>query len=126
MKFNHLNKFNGIIISIFIILKIILYSNCFKFTSDPDDLIIKFNVENEKFKNTEYINNVKKKVKTEMKLIKNHQSFMKLPEDLESDYNVNIYEMQTKKDNNTQKDNNFDEDESGINDFEEKDLIRSI
>ncbi len=114
---------------IFIILLIILYSNCFRFTTEPEDLIIKFNIDNVKFKNNDYVSKVKNKVKKEMKIIKNKLSYMKIPDDLDVDSPVKIYEMQNtsisnnNNNNNNMFDNsNYEEDE---NDFEEKDMIRS-
>lgn len=109
---------------IFVILIIILYSNCFRFSSDPDDLIIKFNVENVKFKNNDYVSKVKNRVKKEMKIIKNKLSYMKIPDDIDTDSPVKIYEMQNATNNNKNLNDNFYEDEE-INDFEEKDMIRS-
>lgn len=112
---------------IYIILLIILYSNCFRFTTEPDDLIIKFNIENLKFKNNEYVSKVKNKVKKEMKIIKNKLSYMKIPDDLDNDSPFKIYEIQNASisSSNNWNDNINQEDENGVNDFEEKDMIRS-
>lgn len=117
--------YNSKILNLFIciILIIILYSNCFRFPTEPDDLIIKFNVENAKFRNNEYVTKVKNKVKKEMKIIKNKLSYMKIPDDLDVDSPVKIYEMQnTTASSSNVNDNNYEEDDY---DFEEKDMIRS-
>ena len=109
---------------IYLVLIIIIYSNCFRFTTDPDDLIIKFNIENVKFKNNDYVAKVKNKVKKEMKIIKNKLIYMKIPDDIEFDSPFKIYEMQnTTASNNYYNDNKYEDEE--INEFEENDMIRS-
>jgi hypothetical protein len=118
--------YNSRILNLFIylILIIIIYSNCFRFTTDPDDLIIKFNIENVKFKNDDYVAKVKNKVKKEMKIIKNKLIYMKIPDDIEFDSPFKIYEMQnTTASNNYYNDNIYEDEE--INEFEENDMIRS-
>lgn len=125
MKLRKIYNSNILNLFIFIILIIILYSNCFRFTTEPDDLIIKFNVENVKFKNNEYVAKVKNKVKKEMRIIKNKLSYMKIPDDLDVDSPVKIYEVQNSSiSSNNEHDNNDNEDED-LNEFEEKDMIKS-
>ena len=134
MKLSKIYNFNIINLFIFIILTIILYSNCFKFTTDPDDLIIKFNIENVKFKNNEYVTKVKNRVKNEMKIIKRKLSRTKIPDDLDTESPVKIYEIQQSNSNETshnnnfnhnKNENNFEEEDLEMNEFEEKDMIRS-
>jgi hypothetical protein len=114
----------------------------FQFNNN-DDLIIKFNVENPKFKNPEYVHQVKKKLRKEMSLIKKNIEGKgnpliitrknKFSEDIDLDDNVKIYEKEQKTNSGNYKDNSGDnsdkdkdDDDSYINDFEEKDLIKSI
>merc|ERR1712032_1208046 len=103
-----------------------LLINTFKFTSN-DDLIIKFNVENSKFKNPEYVIQVKQKLKREMTLLKrklisshnniqnnlnplkiNSKSKRKIPDDIDLDNNVKIYEEQKNMENKGNKNDNTD------------------
>jgi len=126
MKLSKLFTINTLILFIFIIFILILNSNCFKFSSDVDDVIIKFNVENVKFKNNDYVNKIKNKVKKEMKMIKNKLSYLKLPDDLDFDSPVKIYEIQNSTILENINSNDNDQDDNGMNDFEEKDMIRSI
>lgn len=124
MKLRIIYNYKIFSLFVFIILIIILYSNCLRFTTEPDDLIIKFNNENVKFKNIEYVTKVKNKVKKEMRIIKNKLSYMKIPDDLDTDSPVKIYEIHnTSSSNNSVIENNYEEDE--VSEFEEKDLIRS-
>jgi len=108
---------------------IILNSNCFKFTTEADDLIIKFNIENLKFQNNDYVSKVKNIVKKEMKIFKNKLSYMKIPDDLDVDSPVKIYEIQNNSNSNNTSDfndNSYEgEEDNGVNEFEEKDMIRS-
>ena len=106
--------------------------NTFKFTNN-DDIIIKFNVENTKFKNPEYVLQVKNKLKSEMTVLKRKLipkttkiiPSRKIPDDIDLDSNVKIYEEQKNTGNKGNKNDNIDEDDSYIDDFEEKDLIKS-
>lgn len=113
-----------------IIANFFLLVNSFKFQTN-DDLIIKFNVENSKFKNPEYVMQVKKKLKKEMNFLKrklisypNISKKKRIPDDIDLDNNVKIYEEQ-KNSKGKNDNNNNDEDDSYISDFEEKDLIKS-
>lgn len=115
-------KFYALII---IFANFFLTINNFKFTGN-DDLIIKFNVENTKFKNPEYVYQVKKKLKKEMSLLKRKlMNSRKIPDDIDLEGNVKIYEEQKNMGNKGNQNDNIDEDDSYISDFEEKDLIKS-
>ena len=110
---------------IIIISNLIVIINSFKFNGN-DDLIIKFNVENLKFKNPEYVHKVKKKLKREMSLFKSKLFLRKkIPDDIDLDSNLKIYEAQKNTKVKGDKNDNIDEEDSYISDFEEKDLIKS-
>lgn len=105
--------------------KIVLLSG-FNLKGEKDDFIIKFNIENIKYKTNEYVNKIANQVKKEMKKFKKKLSYMTIPDDLDIDNSVKIYENENINTllNNTdlyQEDN-----DNSLNEFEEKDLIKSI
>jgi len=113
---------------IFTILIIICYSNSFKFSSDPDDLIIKFNVENVKFKNRNYVNHLKNKIIKEMRRIEKNLNFMKRGDNLDSNSQLKIWEfVNTTNPMNTTNPPEFDEfndQNKEFSQYEEKDNIK--
>jgi hypothetical protein len=139
-------NFYSISMLVVIMTNFILLINTFKFNGGNDDLIIKFNVENSKIKNHQYILDVKKKLKKEMNILEaklknipfrtksnsktknENNNNNKIPDDIDLDNDVKIYEEQKKGSGNEKENKNediYEEDDDYIDDFEEKDLIIS-
>lgn len=120
--------------NILLILQLLIFimcSNCFHFSSDDDDIIIKFNIENKKKNDKEYIKNVQNRIRNEMKFLKKSLfTKTRIPEDLEIDTgdigSIKVYEMQNSTENNISVFNKIPADDFSLTEFADQDVIKSI